>query len=72
MSEWKVSRNPMVGYQVYRRLNENGIDHSGNREYDRGCYKTKAEAQKRADELNRLDRVSWFMDERKLNPIVTE
>ncbi len=54
MTKWKVSRNPMCGYQVYRTIDPNEVDHCGNRQFDMNCYDNRADAQKRADELNRL------------------
>jgi hypothetical protein len=54
MSKWKVSTN-VIGdiymYQVVRVINENEVEHSGNREvYD--IYESKEEAQKVCDRLN--------------------
>lgn len=39
-------------YQVYRFRHPGETDHAGNREWRGGIYKTKAEAQTFADELN--------------------
>lgn len=55
---WKVSKNYLCGcdkyvFQVYRKRNQNDVDHTGNREWDENTYRTKEEAQERADELNK-------------------
>ena len=39
-------------YQVYRFRHPGETDHTGNREWRGGIFKTKAEAQALADELN--------------------
>lgn len=56
MDEWKVSSN-IIGdkkiYGVYRLLNKNEVDHSGNRETV-SYYDTREEAKKVADKLNRV------------------
>ena len=57
MTKWKVSTNvigDMYMYQVVRVINENEVEHSGNREvYD--IYESKEEAQKVCDRLNEGD-----------------
>lgn len=55
MNEWRVSTNYCGGersYQVYRRIDANATDHSGNRENKGGVFGAKAEAQAYADKLN--------------------
>ncbi len=55
MSEWKISSNRINGetiWQVYRLLNENEVDHSGNREYFRGVFKKREDAEATAKSLN--------------------
>ena len=57
-SEWRVTRNPMWGeecYEVYRLLDKQKIKHSGNMEYDFMRFADKKSAQKRADELNKME-----------------
>lgn len=52
---WRVATNHVCGekhYQVYRFRHPGETDHTGNRECRGGIYKTKAEAQAFADELN--------------------
>jgi len=58
---WKVSRNPMLGdtpYQVYRLINKDDVDHSGNREYHHGgmAYADPARAEHIAKVLNDLEK----------------
>lgn len=58
MTEWKVSRNVDI-FEVWRQVRplEPGEPmHSGVRE-SQGLFKTKAEAQQYADELNGVRRV---------------
>ena len=50
--EWKVIRNPMVGYIVARVKNTEEAVHSGNLEYYGEYSDNKAERQAVADELN--------------------
>jgi len=55
MSEWRVSSNGWgedKSYQVYRRIDVNATDHSGNRENRGGVFDNRAEAQAYADKLN--------------------
>lgn len=55
MSKWRVSSNGWgedKTYQVYRRIDVNATDHSGNRENRGGVFDSKAEAQAYADKLN--------------------
>ena len=57
-SEWKVTSNSINGskmYGVYRQLDVNAVDHSGNREYHGGYTLSKDEAQAIVDELNVLE-----------------
>lgn len=52
---WRVATNHACGekhYQVYRFRHPGETDHTGNREWRGGIFKTKAEAQVFADELN--------------------
>lgn len=60
-SEWMVARNPMMEetpYGVYRLKNRYGLNYNGNQEMAPGdvFYATRAQAQARADELNRRER----------------
>lgn len=50
-SEWFVSMNPGIGFQVVRIRNLRELDHSGNREVF-AIYETKEEAQAKAHTLN--------------------
>lgn len=55
MSEWKISSNRINGevvLQVYRRLRENEVDHSGNREYFDATFKERSDAVATAEHLN--------------------
>ncbi len=55
MSKWMVTTN-FIGctiYQVYRRIDEQKVDHSGNREYIHQIFDSKEEAQAVADKLNK-------------------
>lgn len=60
-SEWKVMSNTINGermYVVYRLIDKNAVDHSGNREYF-GCYVTDHEyAEFTADRLNKQEEVA--------------
>lgn len=53
-NNWKVTSNFMgeMVYQVYRIVDLDKPDHSGNREYSGGLFNSKKEAQKHADNLN--------------------
>jgi hypothetical protein len=54
-SKWKVSSQSFDGvkhYQVYRRIDMDEVDHSGNREYEGHVFLNQEEAQKVANELN--------------------
>ena len=54
-SQWRVSKNPIgpdeYVYQVYRLLDVDAVDHSGNREIY-NVYDTAAEARQWAQRLN--------------------
>ena len=59
-SKWKVSRNPIgpdeYVYLVYRILDTDSTDHSGNREvYD--CYISEEMAKLKAGEMNRREAI---------------
>jgi hypothetical protein len=58
-SNWKVSSNywgEKKVYQVFRTLDVEEVDHSGNREYvPDGVFDTRAAAQICADELNKIE-----------------
>lgn len=54
-SEWRISTNIVAGkkfYQVYRLLDVNEIDHSGNRETRGGLYESIRDAKTLARRLN--------------------
>ena len=54
-SEWRISTNIVAGkefYQVYRLLDVNEIDHSGNRETRGGLYDSIRDAKALARRLN--------------------
>lgn len=55
-SIWNVSSNPMLGdekrYQVYRNIDVEAVDHSGNREYMEKLFDTEEEAQHIAEMYN--------------------
>lgn len=54
-SEWRISTNIVAGkefYQVYRLLDVNEIDHSGNRETRGGLYESIRDAKALARRLN--------------------
>ena len=54
-SEWTVTRNSINGskmYGVYRQLDINAVDHSGNREHSGGYVDNREAAQVVADALN--------------------
>lgn len=55
-SEWKVSMNVIGGekvYQVYRQLDVQKVDHSGNRQVVTGTWSKEEDAQAIAEFLNR-------------------
>ena len=55
-SEWRVSTNYVCGgkeYQVYRLLDVNKTDESGNREYDNIVFTAKDMATEHAATLNK-------------------
>ena len=57
-SQWKVASNFINGekiYQVFRLLDVNGVDHSGNREYLPGVYHSQQKAQMMANRSNNHD-----------------
>ena len=57
-SEWRVTSNYINGqkmYGVYRLLDINAVDHSGNREYHGGYTLDRNEAQAIVDGLNVLE-----------------
>lgn len=56
MSVWKVFKNPMIGYEVGRVIDESKPIHSGNIEYYGSTFLTKADAQEVADRLNKETR----------------
>ena len=58
VSDWFVSTNDIAGmkmYQVVRKINEDEVDHSGNREVHGALFETQEEAQACCDMLNRKD-----------------
>ncbi len=68
MSEWRVSSNGWgedKSYQVYRRIDVNATDHSGNRENRGGVFDNRAEAQAYADKLKALTRRRKLMSKPK-------
>ncbi len=62
MNRWKVTSNYVSGvgtyYQVYRLIDENEVDHSGNREYLSASFETQKQAQVVAEKLNALQKES--------------
>ena len=53
-NDWKVTTNFINGkcfYAVYRKIRNDEVDHSGNREYATGWLNDKAEAEARLKEL---------------------
>lgn len=58
-SKWRVATIPVgdtTVYQVYRKRNRPGEpDHTGNREFWSGVFRTKEDAQQIADDLNAID-----------------
>lgn len=58
-SEWKVTSNPIGGktlYGVYRLLDINEVDHSGNREFAGDYIEDKQTAMLIAEELNEKEK----------------
>lgn len=58
MQKWKVSSNVIYGkkyFRPYRLIDENAVDHSGNREYAGRYVERREDAQLLADCLNRED-----------------
>lgn len=58
MTKWKVSSNYINGkryFRAYRLIDENEVDHSGNREYAGKYMENREDAQIFADCLNRDD-----------------
>lgn len=54
-SEWKITSqyiNDKKMYAVYRLIDADAVDHSGNREYGSDYLESHASAAKIADELN--------------------
>ncbi len=54
-SAWKISTNVVAGkkfYQVYRIIDINEVDHSGNRETRGGFYESRLDAEALARRLN--------------------
>ena len=57
-SEWRVTSQYRDGkqiFQVYRLRDVNAVDHSGNREYSGGIFDNDDDAEKLADELNKVE-----------------
>ena len=58
-SKWKISSQcndeGQYIYQVYRILDEDEIDHNGNREYQGEVFHTKKEARACADKMNIIE-----------------
>ena len=57
-SKWDISSQYINGkkeYQVYRKIDVNGVDHNGNREYAPGIYDNRELAEAKAEELNNKD-----------------
>jgi hypothetical protein len=55
MRKWEVASIPCgveTYYQIYRKINENEPDHTGNREWGKDLFDTKEEAEKEAAKLN--------------------
>ena len=55
MTEWKVTGNYINGepvYRVYRLIDKNAVDHSGNREYATEYMSSKRKAEAIAAKLN--------------------
>ena len=53
--EWKVASIPVESgfcYQIYRRLNDQEPDHTGNREWGQ-IFDTEEEADREAESLNK-------------------
>lgn len=58
MPKWMISSNYIgrIVYQVYRKIDETKVDHSGNREYIHQIFDTREEAQKMIDQLNKEEK----------------
>lgn len=57
MGKWKITTNYIDGkklYGVYRIIDINEIDHSGNRE-EKGYYDSREKAEEIAEELNSMN-----------------
>ena len=57
-SKWKVTSNPIgdrIKYAVYRLLDQQKTDHSGNREFATMYMDDRAQAQAIADQMNEAD-----------------
>ena len=57
-SEWRVTQNYIGGermYAVYRQIDVNKVDHSGNREFAGGYTADREAAVAVADSLNRKE-----------------
>ena len=55
MKKWEVASIPCgieTCYPLYRKINENEPDHTGNREWGQKLYDTEEEAEKEAATLN--------------------
>ena len=56
--KWKVTCNPIGDgylYEVYRLIDVNSVDHSGNREYATDYMKSEEDALKIASQMNAGD-----------------
>ena len=54
-SEWRVMSSPIDDkkyYRVFRIIDTNAVDHSGNREFSGGYTSDREEAMQRAEALN--------------------
>ena len=57
-SKWKVTSNPIgdrIKYAVYRLLDQQKTDHSGNREFATMYMDDREQAQTIADQMNEAD-----------------
>ena len=62
-SEWRVSTNYVCGgkeYQVYRLLDVDKTDESGNREYDNTIFTSKDRAVELANDLNKEEAENFW------------
>lgn len=57
MSEWKVTMNPIADrkYGLYKIINPDKVDHSGNRKNYEEWYETRKEAEEKAKYLNIME-----------------